>query len=55
MRIEAVDHIEQLGIFGGLHRQIGCAAAAENQNVNFVRHLLGLFHRVKPGRRLSGF
>ena len=38
MRVKAVDNIKQLGVLGGLFGQIGRAAAADHQHVNFVFH-----------------
>ena len=53
MGVKAVDNVEESGINRGLLRKIGCAAAAENHNVNPV--LPALSFRNIDHRNVGGF
>lgn len=46
MGVKAVHHIKQPGVLRRLHRQVGGTAAAEDQNVNLIRHLHRHVRRV---------
>ena len=46
VRVEAVDHVEILRELRGLLRQVVRAAAAEDHDVDLVRHARGVRHRV---------